>query len=854
MKAEESPREVGGGSGGKGSSSSNSSSNRWKRDGFAVDHETPDELAATAATAPPKRFRGGDFEEGGGPLDDHRARGPLDGTSDRAVGPPRGGSAEEGELRTNSPASHRRQQQLLLQQRGRWSSREPPPRSLSPRRSRSFSGSLSPRRRGPSRGSRSPRGPPSARGPLSPRGPSEVNGRDYRRGPPSAAAGDGHRRSSSLDRRRYEGDRDRDRHARGPPSWGGGGSWAGGSSWGGGDRRGGGPPGAPSRYFGSWGVRLEGLPHNTSKGEILDWLRDSGFRVVPEQVLLPQQPQQQQQQLPQQQQDEPPQQQQQQRAFVIMHSRENAETAQFRLHRRALRTSRIDVFLLRPDDPHPLSSSSSSSSSSRGGGMAYRSRSPSPRRRVPRSISRSPGGRGSSTHRGGGGGGPWWMQKGGPPGPPYRRRGGGGGGWREGSRSRSGSLGGRRGPPHKSSLSRSPPRRHCSRDRGDRGRYRRGGGPRRGREDSRSRSRESSRSLTPSDLSGGGGGPLSRRGGAPRGGGGHHLSPSERQLELHKRRQCRPCPQVVRGVECFRGSSCSYCHHAEHDPMFYRPKEVEADPEALDAAATGAAEESTKATATAAAATAATAAAAAGEEGTSEPSVSPSSQQQEQQQQQQQQQEGASVSPEQQQQQQEKEQQEGEGGISGGGDSSSTLQQQVERQHKAGTCLPCADHLNGCCSKGAGCSFCHDPQHAAEAAAAQKQPPSNRRDKKKQESREQQLQYALERHRKGWCQPCKAFFAADATCKAEAKGLVCLQCHHEDHRPHMPKSLKTNASIDLLQPEPTAEETEGDNSVSSAPLIPEKPQLGLVGEEGTAAAAAAAAAAIAAEAATGDKR
>ncbi|OEH78877.1 hypothetical protein cyc_08207 [Cyclospora cayetanensis] len=165
-----------------------------------------------------------------------------------------------------------------------------------------------------------------------------------------------------------------------------------------------------------------------------------------------------------------------------------------------------------------------------------------------------------------------------------------------------------------------------------------------------------------------------------------------------------------------------------------------------------------------------------------------------------------------------------------------TLQQQVQRQHRAGTCLPCADHLSGSCNKGLRCSFCHHPDHSAEATASQKQAQIARKERKgRQEAREQQLQYALERHRKGWCQPCKAFFAADAVCKAEAKGQICLQCHHEDHRSQMPKTMKTPLAIDLLQPEAEPEEAEGGESAklsAVAPLIAEKPKLGLVGEEG----------------------
>lgn len=60
---------------------------------------------------------------------------------------------------------------------------------------------------------------------------------------------------------------------------------------------------------------------------------------------------------------------------------------------------------------------------------------------------------------------------------------------------------------------------------------------------------------------------------------------------------------------------------------------------------------------------------------------------------------------------------------------------------------------------------------------------------KKLDTKEEQEKYALERHEKGWCRPCKKFFAKNAECVAHKKGQPCLYCHHEDHRADMPSRL-----------------------------------------------------------------
>lgn len=39
-------------------------------------------------------------------------------------------------------------------------------------------------------------------------------------------------------------------------------------------------------------------------------------------------------------------------------------------------------------------------------------------------------------------------------------------------------------------------------------------------------------------------------------------------MRLHQKGRCTPCRQIIKGLECFRLSTCPHCHHAEHDPMY----------------------------------------------------------------------------------------------------------------------------------------------------------------------------------------------------------------------------------------------------------------------------------------------
>ncbi|PFH38233.1 hypothetical protein BESB_005740 [Besnoitia besnoiti] len=265
-------------------------------------------------------------------------------------------------------------------------------------------------------------------------------------------------------------------------------------------------------------------------------------------------------------------------------------------------------------------------------------------------------------------------------------------------------------------------------------------------------------------------------------------------LRLHERGRCTPCRQIIKGLECFRISTCPYCHHAEHDPMYNCPGTEAPGLEAELGFAASALSTST----------------------------------------------GPQASPE------------GEEGRARGRSSSlspsrvaadaqkkdpnannASLSPVVLKQHLAGTCLPCSEYKQGRCRRGDTCPFCHHSDHLpAGGEGAGPKGETKKKEAKKLDSKEQQEKYALERHEKGWCRPCKKFFAKNAECPAVKKSQACLYCHHEDHRGDMPSRLPSRqASPERASPtaeSAKAEETPQDPNAANAPLLASPPLPGLL--------------------------
>ncbi|EPT24933.1 hypothetical protein TGME49_247450 [Toxoplasma gondii ME49] len=264
-------------------------------------------------------------------------------------------------------------------------------------------------------------------------------------------------------------------------------------------------------------------------------------------------------------------------------------------------------------------------------------------------------------------------------------------------------------------------------------------------------------------------------------------NPQEKaMLRLHERGRCTPCRQIIKGLECFRISTCPYCHHAEHDPMYNRPGVEEPELEAssllsLASAGLQALRDGVDA--------------GAGQQGEEESrprgrsaSLSPSAKSQ--------------TKP-------------------GGGNSA--LSPMVLKQHLAGTCLPCSEYKQDRCRRGDSCPFCHHSDHLPKGEKAKGEP--KKKEAKKLDSKEQQERYALERHEKGWCRPCKKYFAKNAECPAVKKNQPCLYCHHEDHRDDMPSRIQSRQpSPERASPpaEPLKME-EAPPQDTSAPLLASPP-------------------------------
>ncbi|CBZ56103.1 conserved hypothetical protein [Neospora caninum Liverpool] len=269
-------------------------------------------------------------------------------------------------------------------------------------------------------------------------------------------------------------------------------------------------------------------------------------------------------------------------------------------------------------------------------------------------------------------------------------------------------------------------------------------------------------------------------------------NPQEKtMLRLHERGRCTPCRQIIKGLECFRISTCPYCHHAEHDPMYNRPgieaPELEAasllspsasaglhaSPDGVDAAA--AAQKKC------------------GEDGRlrgRSASLSPGK--------------GAEAKP-------------------STGNANAALSPMVLKQHLAGTCLPCSEYKQDRCRRGDTCPFCHHSDHLPKVDGKGKGE-AKKKETKKLDSKEQQERYALERHEKGWCRPCKKYFAKNAECPAVKKNQPCLYCHHEDHRADMPSRIQSRQpSPERASPAEPAKNEEPAAQDPSAPLLASPP-------------------------------
>ncbi|KAF8822873.1 hypothetical protein IE077_002286 [Cardiosporidium cionae] len=160
--------------------------------------------------------------------------------------------------------------------------------------------------------------------------------------------------------------------------------------------------------------------------------------------------------------------------------------------------------------------------------------------------------------------------------------------------------------------------------------------------------------------------------------------------------------------------------------------------------------------------------------------------------------------------------------LSSSSDEPLSWQEKALKLHKQGKCIPCKRLLRRleCFADRNGCDLCHHADHdpmfnkpieetqddsinflekedfleiLEEMPTLKKQDaPSKTKSETHDasfDSYEEQQKYALERHLKGWCQPCKHYFATNADCKNALKGESCLSCHNEDHRKDMPTFL-----------------------------------------------------------------